>query len=223
MTSLPLLVIPSHLHFDHVGNVQEFEDVALADEPKLRAEVKDGTFTETPSQYMLERPYSFRVNRWLKDGEIVDLGGRSIRVIYTPGHTPDSLSLIDAPNRQMFTGDLVNRSVVLLNVPGSNVRDALHSVRRLLRVAPHGSFAYEAHSERQLTRDELRIIANGMDAILQGVAKPKPVCLGGVPALRYDAGIFPIVVPNSSDLRLSPLTSVTESLDFIDGKPCGQG
>jgi hypothetical protein len=61
-----------------------------------------------------------------------------------------------------------------------------------------------------------------MDGILRGAAKAKPACLGGVPALRYDAGMFPIVVPDSTDLRLRPLASVTEKLDFLDGKPCNQ-
>jgi hypothetical protein len=61
-----------------------------------------------------------------------------------------------------------------------------------------------------------------MDGILRGAAKAKPACLGGVPAPRYDAGMFPIVVPDSTDLRLRPLASVTEKLDFLDGKPCNQ-
>ena len=36
ITSLPVLVIPTHLHFDHVGDLQEFDDVRLLDTPALR-------------------------------------------------------------------------------------------------------------------------------------------------------------------------------------------
>jgi hypothetical protein len=34
--------------------------------------------------------------------------------------------------------------------------------------------------------------------------------------------MFPIVVSDSTDLRLRPLASATETLDFLDGKPCNQ-
>jgi hypothetical protein len=47
LTSLPVIVVPSHLHFDHVGRISEFTDMALLDKRELRSLVKDGVFTET--------------------------------------------------------------------------------------------------------------------------------------------------------------------------------
>ncbi len=38
LTTLPVLVIPSHLHFDHVGRIDEFPEIGLLDTPVLRAE-----------------------------------------------------------------------------------------------------------------------------------------------------------------------------------------
>ncbi len=220
LTSLPLLVIPSHLHFDHVGRISEFEHIALLDLPALRAEVEAGTFTENASQYMLEGTHAFRVSRWLKDGELIDLGGRTVRIIATPGHTPDSVSLLDASSHRMFTGDLVNRAVTLLNVPGSSLADAAHSVHRLLSHTAPGWVAYEAHAENPLTRDELKVIVGGLDALTSGRVQARSACMGGVPARRYDAGAFAIVIPPGDDRRLNPLKSVTETVDFLDGKPC---
>jgi glyoxylase-like metal-dependent hydrolase (beta-lactamase superfamily II) len=223
LTSLPVMVVPSHLHFDHVGRISEFTDIALLDKRELRRQLKDGIFTETRAQYMLDNDYSFSVHRWIKNGETIDLGGRQITVVSTPGHTPESVSLIDPSNRRMFTGDLVNREVLLLNVPGSSLYQALWSLRELARVAPKGSVAYEAHSEQPLLAAELQLIARGIDEIVHGRVHAEPVCLGGVPALRYDVRSFPIVFPDAADARLRPLMSVTDTFDLTPGESCRLG
>ena len=222
LTSLPVIVVPSHLHFDHVGRISEFTDIALLDKRELRSQVKDGIFTETRAQYMLDNDYSFNVHRWIKNGETIDLGGRQIAVVSTPGHTPESVSLIDLPNRRIFTGDLVNREVLLLNVPGSSLHQVLRSLHELARLAP-GSMAYEAHSEQPLLAAELQLIARGIDKIVHGRAHAQPVCLGGVPALRYNVRSFPIVYPDATDARLHPLMSVSDTLDLTPGESCRLG
>jgi hypothetical protein len=76
LTSLPVIAIPSHLHFDHVGDLEEFSDVRLLDTPALRAQVRHGYIVEPPSQYMLRTPFTYRVRGWVKDGQTIDLGAR---------------------------------------------------------------------------------------------------------------------------------------------------
>jgi glyoxylase-like metal-dependent hydrolase (beta-lactamase superfamily II) len=220
LTLLPVTVIPSHLHFDHVGRIAEFSDIALIDLEALRRQVKDGILTERPTQYLLQREYRIPANHWIKDREVIDLGGRRITVVSTPGHTPESVSLLDLSHRRLFTGDLVNREVSLMNVPGSDLQKALRSLQELARLAPDPSLAYEAHSERPLTSAELRFIARGIDDILHERIHSQRFCLSGVPALRYDIGAFPIVVPDASDRRLAPLASVTSRLDPADASSC---
>jgi hypothetical protein len=96
LTSLPETVIPSHLHFDHVGRIAEFSDIALIDLEALRRQVKDG--------------------------EVIDLGGRRITVVNTPGHTSESVSLIDPSHQRLFTGDLVNRLRLISTAGGTRLR-----------------------------------------------------------------------------------------------------
>jgi glyoxylase-like metal-dependent hydrolase (beta-lactamase superfamily II) len=220
LTSLPVTVIPSHLHFDHVGRIAEFSDIAIIDLEALRRQVKDGILTEPPTQYLLQSGYRIPVSHWLKDREVIDLGGRRITVLSTPGHTPESVSLFDPSHRRLFTGDLVNREVSLLNVPGSDLHQTLRSLHELERVAQGQDLAYEAHSEKPLTPAELRLIARGIDDILHQRISSQPFCLYGVAALRYDVGAFPIVVPDASDQRLPPLPSVTTQLEPADAGSC---
>lgn len=220
LTSLPVTVIPSHLHFDHVGRIAEFSDIAIIDLGALRRQVKDGILTEPPAQYLLQSEYRIPVSHWVKDGEVIDLGGRRITVVSTPGHTPESVSLFDPSYRRLFTGDLVNREVSLLNVPGSDLRQTLRSLHKLARLAQGQNLAYEAHSEKPLTSADLQLIERGIDDILHERISSQPICLYGVPALRYDIGAFPIVVPDPSDQRLPPLPSVTTTLEPTDASSC---
>ena len=220
LTSLPVTVIPSHLHFDHVGRIAEFSDIAIIDLEALRRQVKDGILTEPPTQYLLQSEYRIPVSRWVKDREIIDLGGRRITVVSTPGHTPESVSLFDPSHRRLFTGDLVNREVSLLNVPGSDLQQTLRSLHELARLTQGRDLAYEAHSEKPLTPAELRLVARGIDDILHERISSQRFCLYGVPALRYDIGAFPIVVPDASDQRLVPLPSVTTRLEPADASAC---
>jgi len=220
LTKLPVIAIPSHLHFDHVGDLEEFDDVRLLDTPSLRAQVHGGYFVEPPAQYLLRVPFKFRPHRWFKDGQTLALGGRTVRLVSTPGHTPDSVSVIDVGGARLFTGDIVNRIVTLCDVPGSDVEAMAASLQRLVGLGQPGSPAYEAHSETPLSRSELEMLAHGIRAIAQGTATAAPMCLGGTPMRRFNVGAFPIVLPVTADATLKPLGTVTETLDW-QGGACG--
>lgn len=215
LTHLPLIVIPSHLHFDHVGDMAEFSDVRLLDTPALRAQMQGGEFVEPPSQFMLKSGIRYHVAGWIKDGQSLDLGGRTVTLYSTPGHTPDSVSILDDGGRRWFTGDIINRDVTLLNLPGSDVKAEARSLHRLLTVAPGAQVAYEAHKEVPLTRSELEQLAAGVDAIAAGGGQWKPACGGGVSLRRYQVGSFPIMLPAGPGEELPPQNSSTETIDFL--------
>lgn len=217
LTSLPIIAIPSHLHFDHVGDLEEFSDVRLLDTPALRRQVRAGYFVEPPSQYLLRTPFKYRVHGWIKDGQTIDLGGRTVRLLSTPGHTPDSVSLVDGDGSRLFTGDIVNRMITLCDVPGSDVQAMANSLNRLLRFGHSGSVSYEAHSETPLTWLELEQLAHGIGEIAAGHASANPMCLGGTPMRRFNVGVFPVVLPVVGGATLPPLGTVTETLDWEGG------
>lgn len=215
LTSLPIIVVPSHLHFDHVGRIGEFDDIALPDLPALRAQARDGMFTATLYQVLLAEGARFPVTRWLADGADIELGGRVIRVVHVPGHTPDSVALIDGVAGRVFIGDLVNRDITLANVPGADVRAMAASVQRLLAEAPPGSDVREAHSDQPLTWEELQEFAGGLDYIAQGQVEGEPACLAGLPMVRHLIGAFPVLVPGPAQLRLQPLDSPVQELEWL--------
>lgn len=215
LTDLPITVIPSHLHFDHVGRMGEFTDIALPDLTHLRAQVRDGVFAGDTAQVLVAGGARFPVSRWLADGAEIDLGGRVIRVLHTPGHTPDSVTLLDTGAARVFVGDLVNRDITLANVPGADVAAAAASVRRLLEQAPTGSEVREAHSDKPLAWTELQEFSGGLDFIAAGQSPGDPACLAGQPVTRHDIGAFPVLLPGPGDLRMQPLDSPTQELEWL--------
>jgi len=75
---------------------------------------------------------SFRPDRALADGERIELGGCTLRVIHAPGHASNQLCYLLEDEKLLFTGDHVMQgSTVVINPPDGDMRVYLDSLRRL--------------------------------------------------------------------------------------------
>lgn len=74
----------------------------------------------------------------IDDGQMLEAGDRALRVVYTPGHAPDHVSLWDEERREAYTGDMVMRpgSVLIPAGKGGNLRQYLESLARLAALEP---------------------------------------------------------------------------------------
>ena len=151
LTTLPVIVASSHLHFDHVGNHTKFDRIALIDLPHLRERTQSGVFRPSDGEHLgfVEgvEPLEFAVSEWWTPGEQVDLGGRTLTVIHAPGHTPESLMLLDRDRGLLFTGDYIYEGPLLAFLPGSDLNEYLHTARHLLEIVPSGTRLLGAHRE----------------------------------------------------------------------------
>jgi glyoxylase-like metal-dependent hydrolase (beta-lactamase superfamily II) len=149
LTSLPVTVIPSHLHFDHVGALGRFDETALLDAPSLRARVRDSRLTLGRYEFLgfTDRldPPTFRVDEWWAPDSTVDLGDRSLRIFSTPGHTPTSISLYDETRRLLFAGDFVYPGQLYAFLPGASRSAYLATTRRLLSSIDPATRIFTAH------------------------------------------------------------------------------
>jgi hydroxyacylglutathione hydrolase len=149
LTRLPVTVIPSHLHFDHVGALGRLDRTALLDAPGLRARVQNSRLTLGRYEFLgfLQglAPPSFRVDEWWAADSIVDLGQRRLRVLSTPGHTPTSVSLYDAQRQQLFIGDFAYPGELYAFLPGASRGAYLLTARRLLSLSGAAARIYTAH------------------------------------------------------------------------------
>jgi len=98
LTDLPLIVMNTHGHPDHVGADQQFGEVYLNPE----------------DFYMVKNKFDGQVNFIpLNEGYVFDLGGIKLEVIEVPGHTHGSVVLLDEENKVLFSGDNTNNLVWL--------------------------------------------------------------------------------------------------------------
>jgi hydroxyacylglutathione hydrolase len=180
LTHLPVTVIPSHLHFDHVGALGRFERTALIDEPSLRARLRGGELALRRYEFLgladaLPEP-RFKVDEWWAPGQLIDLGGRTLHVISTPGHTPTSVALYDAERRQLFAGDFLYPGGLYAFLPGASRSAYRATTQSLLAMLDPSTRIYCAHMADDpdaiaapvLGVDDLRALAATLDGIERG-------------------------------------------------------
>ena len=183
LTKLPITVIVSHLHYDHLGGVGPFGHVAMIDMPETRADMAGALFQ--PSRYEYMGFYdgrvapSFRVSEWLAPGAVIDLGGRALQVLSTPGHTPSSVALFDATNRRLFIGDFIYPTTLYAFLPGARLSAYQATAKMLLRMLPADTVLWTAHCCRKnegvsapwLSMRDLRDLDTALTAVRAGQAK----------------------------------------------------
>ncbi len=149
LTPLPVTVIPSHLHFDHVGALGRLDRTALLDDPSLHARLADSRLTLQRYEFLgfadrLPTP-SFQVDEWWAPGSRVDLGDRQLQVLATPGHTPTSVSLYDPARRQLFAGDFIYPGNLYAYLPGASRSAYRATTSRLLALLDPATQIFAAH------------------------------------------------------------------------------
>lgn len=125
MQGNPKYLLLTHGHFDHVGGVKEI--CSKYDIPFY--------ISKTDEEYMEKDNSVFgtlpKASGYLKEGDVVKLGSREIKVIETPGHTKGGLCfLIDG---KLFTGDtLFQGSIGRTDFIGGDMKEIISSIKNKL-------------------------------------------------------------------------------------------
>jgi glyoxylase-like metal-dependent hydrolase (beta-lactamase superfamily II) len=182
LTSRPVVVLNSHTHDDHVGGNWQFAFVYGMDTQFTRTNAKgsreDAQAEITPDQLCGDLPKGFnpktyatkpwKISRFIHDGFRINLGGRTVEVLSTPGHTPDAISLIDRENGLLFTGDTYYPAPLWLFRPETNLDEYAASVKRLADLAPQVKLVLGAHNIPVANPDVLPRLVAAFQTLREG-------------------------------------------------------
>lgn len=143
LTDKPVAAVATHAHWDHTGGHSYFREFyAHAAELSwlqggfpLSVEAVRGMLVKggLPAGFDVRAYEIFQgtPSRLLRDGEEIDLGGRRLRVLHTPGHSPGHMCFWEANRGYLFTGDLVYRGTLLANFPSTDPEAYLASLEKI--------------------------------------------------------------------------------------------
>jgi glyoxylase-like metal-dependent hydrolase (beta-lactamase superfamily II) len=116
--------------------------------------LKEAAGAETAMHVADAKLFLRSADRYLLDGDELELGEMKIRVIHTPGHTPGSLCFLVA--NHLFTGDTLLAGGIGKELPGSDLRLQMISIGTKLLRLPLTTAVYPGHGPATSLEAELR-------------------------------------------------------------------
>lgn len=146
ITSLPLTVVNTHGHCDHIfGNVYFDCDCFLhPDDANIAAEhMRFPEFVKLCTRKKIEMPSFKSIN----EGDTIDLGGLTLEVISLPGHTPGGICLLLKEKRILFTGDGINHHLWMQLNESLPLKIFLNNLNRISWVTEKADYILHGHAQ----------------------------------------------------------------------------
>jgi glyoxylase-like metal-dependent hydrolase (beta-lactamase superfamily II) len=148
-------IIVTHAHFDHIGAVREVKEATGASFAIGEAELP--VLQVAPERALvlfgISVPPPPKPDRLLKEGDSVEMGGQSFRVVHTPGHSPGHICLIG--DGVAFVGDVVFQgSIGRTDLPGGDYNTLLRSIATHLLPLPDETVLYNGHGPATTVGEE---------------------------------------------------------------------
>lgn len=117
-------IVITHFHCDHIGAVEELKKKVPCPvyiHKKDAVGLNDPKFNRSKERF--RRAIAFAPDVLLSDGQTLQVGATTLKVINTPGHTPGSICLEVKDGKEIFTGDtLFEDDLGRTDLPGGDVQ-----------------------------------------------------------------------------------------------------
>lgn len=138
-------IVNTHGHFDHVGGNRQLKELTGAplmihegDAELLNNVVQSARAWGIPAEN------SPAPDRLLQEGDVIEFGDGSLKVLHTPGHSPGGISLVG--DGAVFVGDTLFRgSIGRTDLPGGNFEVLRDSIHKKLFTLPENTEVYCGH------------------------------------------------------------------------------
>ncbi len=141
-------ILLTHGHFDHImgidGFLKEFSVPVYAHEEE-KALLENAAYNASS---MYGDGYTFTKAVYVQDGQVLEIAGMRITVIYTPGHTIGGCCYYLEEEQTLFSGDtLFQESIGRTDLPTGSAAKLVRSVKEKLLVLPETVKVYPGHEE----------------------------------------------------------------------------
>jgi len=130
-------IVNTHGHPDHIGGNRIIKEAtnALILIHEYDAPMLTDVARELPMSFGLQM-MSPPADKTIHEGDLIQAGKTTLRVLHTPGHSKGSISLLG--NNIIFTGDtLFAGSIGRYDLPGASYKEIMHSIKRLATLPEH--------------------------------------------------------------------------------------
>ena len=169
LTDLPLVLINTHADPDHISGNSAFDTIYMspAEEENYREHQGAGNFLP------------------VKEGDVIDLDGRSLFVIDIPGHTPGSIALLDEKNRILVSGDSVSNSNIFMFGKFRDLSLYVKSLKHLKAWAEKYDEIYPMHGDFPQNPEQVDRLIEGAQKILEEKVSGSEVEMFGNKVILY--------------------------------------
>jgi len=177
LTKLPLIVVNTHGHRDHVGGDSQFSKVFLHPDDFYMVDTrsnKDAADKHNGKTNPVEdKPVIVGTTTFVpvREGHVFDLGGRKLEVIVVPGHTHGSIVILDKENKILFAGDNTNSIVWLFLKDCYPLEVYLKSLEKVEKLSNHYNIVMPGHNtplDKAFISDQV----GAVKSILDGTCTP---------------------------------------------------
>lgn len=178
LTDKPIMLVATHVHPDHTGAAISQWDTLW---------MNAGDEVNVP-EFM---PDYQGVHAYLYDGQTIDLGGRHIRVVFTPGHTPGSTTFLDLEHHYGFSADAFGSNNLLVLTTMTTVSS---SSDRLIRFMKRHDipFCFPGHfwGDNLETQQRISDVGKVAEEILRGEHTPTMMDNPRLPYMVENYGVM---------------------------------
>ena len=151
-------IVITHAHIDHIGEVADMKRRTGAPVAMHPGEQSLYDAIDQQAAWLgMPAPEKVVIDIPLKSNDVLKLGNTEIKLLFTPGHSPASLSLwIPSEKRAIVADTLFRRSIGRTDLPGGDHSTLIQSIRQKLFTLPPDTLVIPGHGENTTIGEEIR-------------------------------------------------------------------